>query len=56
MAGSKNHHTVWIIAKLHFYKKGPPYHHILGANFDDFQKKASMLPNVFIYQIIHGSG
>ena len=39
-----------------FIRRVPPYHHILGANFDDFQKKASMLPKVFIYQIIHGSG
>ena len=36
--------------------KNATYHHILVANFDDFQKKASMLPKVFIYQIIHGSG
>ena len=56
MAGSKITTLCGLLQNFIFIRRVPPYHHILGANFDDFQKKASMLPKVFIYQIIHGSG
>ena len=56
MAGSKITTLCGLLQNFIFIRRVPPYHHILGPNFDDFQKKASMLPKVFIYKIIHGSG
>ena len=56
MTASKINTLCGLLQNFIFIRRVPPYHHILGANFDDFHKKASMLPKVFIYQIIHGSG